>query len=150
MQGHALPWSTLVHRYLMPCKQPDQIRTRFSNTWTRHDPDNPIRLYKKFNKLPPPPSLSTPDIMLNENAGCLLSVGDDVSLPDWLLFLKREIKENSSPKMELVSVPEASIEPETHQISILTQNLPQSQPPVNMQQQLTTNGTFIFTVTVYL
>ena len=101
MQGHALPWHTLVYQYLMPCKQPDQLRSRFSNSTVRSDSQNPIRIYKRTKQLPSPPKLFPPIVGPGTNVEVFLYLKHN-SLPDWLVGLQTEMEVLSRPKIPSV------------------------------------------------
>lgn len=94
MYDHHLPWYMLVHHYMIPTKQPDQIKTRCSNRY-KCDPDNPIRKYKKTGAIPSPPDLCPP------YSGPNLLESDTSVLPDWLLILQQELKKLSQEEVNL-------------------------------------------------
>ncbi|CAK8682614.1 unnamed protein product [Clavelina lepadiformis] len=91
MEGHALPWHILIHQYMMPCKQPEQIRSRMMNVKIqgRYSRDNPIRLYRQSGKLPSTPALCQADAGHGTNAENLLNLKKS-NLPDWLIALQHE------------------------------------------------------------
>ena len=100
MQGYNLSWSTLVYRYMMPCKQPEQLRARFSNLSIRNEPTNPIRAYKRSKQLPSPPQLTSPDVGFGKDIECFLYFFHAM-LPDWLVALQSEVASLLSPKVNV-------------------------------------------------
>ena len=129
MQGHALPWHTLVYQYMMPCKQPEQLRTRYSNAIVRNEAENPIRIYKRTRKLPTPPDLFSSSVGFDTDAKCLLDLKNTV-LPDWLHVLQQELEHFSTYKAEKlpVQVNDVSAIPSLQQ-AVVPESLPQPQQP---------------------
>jgi len=95
MQDHFVPCNTLIHQYMMPCKSPDQIRSRIMNATSGHcRPDNSIRLFKRTGRIPPVPPLALADVGQASAARTPLHLRD-VEVPDWLLALQQELLSNN-------------------------------------------------------
>nr|CAB3250323.1 GON-4-like protein [Phallusia mammillata] len=123
MEGHQVPWHILIHQYMMPTKQPEQIKLRVSNANSGHyRPDHPIRLFRRGGKLPFVPPLILPDAGPGTNTPCMIYL-DKCKAPDWLVFLQNEhqsIQNNALPLNQsgsIVTVPSTPSTPNPGKVS---------------------------------
>lgn len=99
MEGHQISCNVLIHQYMMPTKQPEQIRWRVTNAKHRQYQDNPIRIFRRNGNLPLPPPLLHPDAGEGTSTPTMMEVQKN-NLPGWLIALQQEKRKLISPPLE--------------------------------------------------